>query len=130
MTSLALLSLKTMIVLGTCNSSPVCCSRYLLISNFLFEPCQIPARYRYIDAPYFSYVDEDCCMKSTMIRQLGFAIVASKKVLEAKGPPIGSPLLFVSGAAHAKRISYMSKRPPIRSPLIFVCSAAQVKSMN
>jgi hypothetical protein len=69
-------------------------------------------------------------MKSTMIHQSGFAIVASKKVLEAKGPPIGSPLLFVSGAAHAKRISYMSKRPPIRIPLLFVCGAVHVKSIS
>jgi hypothetical protein len=33
--SLALLSPKTMIVLGTCNSSPICCSRYLLIKHFI-----------------------------------------------------------------------------------------------
>jgi hypothetical protein len=28
-----------------------------------------------------------------------------KHKLDAKGPPIGSPLLFVCGAAHVKKIS-------------------------
>jgi hypothetical protein len=80
MTSLALLSLKIMTVLGTCNSSPVCCSRYLLIKK-LFGLCQIPVEYRYINAHYFSYTDEDHCMKSMMIHQLRSPIVTSKKVL-------------------------------------------------
>jgi hypothetical protein len=34
MTSLALLSPKTMIVIGTCNSSPICCNKCLLIYKF------------------------------------------------------------------------------------------------
>jgi hypothetical protein len=75
-----------MIVLKKCNSSPVCCNRYLLII-FLFGSCRILDGYRYIDAPYFLYVDEDCYMKSTMIAS------------------IGSPLLFVCGATHVKNIS-------------------------
>jgi hypothetical protein len=40
-----------------------------------------------------------------MIHQSGSAIAMSKKVLDAKGPPIGSPLIFVCGAAHVKSIS-------------------------
>jgi hypothetical protein len=71
----------------------------------LFDPCQIHVGYRYIDASWFSYVDEDCRIKSMMIHQSGSAIVMSKKVLDAKGPPIGSPLIFVCGAAHVKSIS-------------------------
>jgi hypothetical protein len=78
MTSLALLSPMTMTVLGTCNSSLVCCNRYLLIKN-LFDLCQISVEYRYIDVPYFSYADEDHCMKGTMICKSGSAIAASKK---------------------------------------------------
>jgi hypothetical protein len=77
MTSLALLSPKAMTVLGTCNYSPVCCNRYLLII-FLFDLFQIPVEYRYIDAPRFSYADEDHCMKSTMIHQSGSTISQGK----------------------------------------------------
>jgi hypothetical protein len=35
--------------------------------------------YGYIDAPCFSYVNEDCCMKSTMIRQSRSASFATTK---------------------------------------------------
>jgi hypothetical protein len=106
MTSLALPSPKIMIVLGTCNASPVYSSEHLLMyRKILFDPCQIPVGYRYINVPFFSYADEDCCMKSMMIRQSGSAIVMSKKVLDDKRPSIESPLLFVCGAAHVKSIN-------------------------
>jgi hypothetical protein len=67
MISLALPSPKIMTILRTCNSSPVCCNRFLLIRKKLFDSFQIPDGYRYIDVPYFSYTDEDSCIKSTMI---------------------------------------------------------------
>jgi hypothetical protein len=41
-------------------------------------------------------------MKSMMIEQSRSAIIVSKKVLHAKGPPIRSPLLFVCSAVHVK----------------------------
>jgi hypothetical protein len=49
MISLALPSLKIMTVLGTCNSSPICCNRFLLLKK-LFDSFQIPDGYRYIDS--------------------------------------------------------------------------------
>jgi hypothetical protein len=64
--SLSLPSLKTMTVLGTCNSSPICCNRLLLIKK-LFDSFRIPDVSRYIDVFCFSYVDEDYCMKNMMI---------------------------------------------------------------
>jgi hypothetical protein len=61
-----------MTVLETCNSSPVCYNIYLLINfSFLFDPCQIPDGYRYIDVPCFPYTDEDYCMKSIIILPIG-----------------------------------------------------------
>jgi hypothetical protein len=125
MTSLALPSPKTMTVLGTCNSSPVCCSRYLLIFFYL-----LPVGYRYIDAPCFSYGDEDCCMKGTMIRQSESTIITSKTSFDAKGPSIRSPLLFICGDMHVKSINEIVKGPSIRSPLLFLSSDAHVKSIS
>jgi hypothetical protein len=47
-----------------------------------------------------------------------------------KGPSIGSPLLFVCGAAHVKSIRQMNKGSSIGSPLLFVCGIALVKSVR
>jgi hypothetical protein len=69
-------------------------------------------------------------MKSTMIRQSGSAIVASKNVIDAKEPSIRSLLLFVCGVAHVKSISYMAKGLPIRSLLLLVCGTVHVKSIS
>jgi hypothetical protein len=52
-----------------------------LLIKKLFDLCQIPVDYRYIDASFFPYVDEHHCMKNMMIHQSESAIVASKKVL-------------------------------------------------
>jgi hypothetical protein len=53
------------------------------------------------------------------------------KFLLNKGPPIGSTLLFVRGAARVKNISFLlNKGPPIGSPFLFVCGAAHVKAKN
>jgi hypothetical protein len=51
--------------------------------------------------------------------------------LLSKGPPIGSPLLFIRGATRVKKPKFLlSKRPPIGSPLLFIRGATRVKSIS
>jgi hypothetical protein len=53
-----------------------------------------------------------------------------KNKLDAKGSPIGSPLLFVCDVAHVKKNKLDANGPPIESPLLFVYDTAHVKSIS
>jgi hypothetical protein len=83
-------------------------------------------------------------------------VCKNAKFLLSKGPPIGSPLLFICGVTHVKRLTFaekgtvdqeplafcmwcyackkpkflLSKGPSIGSPLLFVCGATHVKRLN
>jgi hypothetical protein len=127
MTFLVLSSLKTMTVLETCNSSPVCCNRYLLIKK-IFDSCQIPDGYRYIDAPYFSYVDEDCCMKSMIILPIGICYCHKLKSIRCLATANRKPLAFCMRHCACKKHKLDAKGPPIGSPLPFVCIDVHVKT--
>jgi hypothetical protein len=95
-----------MTVLATCNSSPICCNRSLLIRKKLFDSFQIPDGYGYIDAPYFSYTDEDFLYeKYDDLAGQDLLLLRVKRYLDAKGPLIGSPFIFVCGTAHVRSTS-------------------------